>query len=150
MTQHLDLSQQICFSFYSVNRLFNKFYQQALEEFDLTYTQYLVLVALWEETCQPMNELGKQLGLASNTLTPLLKRLEEKELVLRLRPEQDRRQLYIQLTATGRSLQTQVEQRLMTCFSALNGFTTADTSDIIATNQQLITTLTNYLETKEA
>lgn len=149
MTQHLDLSQQICFSFYSVNRLFNKFYQQALEEFDLTYTQYLVLVALWEENCQPLSELGKKLGLASNTLTPLLKRLEEKELVLRLRPEQDKRQLYIQLTATGRSLQTQVEQRLMTCFSALNGFTTADASDIIATNQQLITTLTNYLETKE-
>lgn len=148
MEEHLDLSQQICFSFYSVNRLFNRFYQQALDEFDLTYTQYIALVALWEEPTQPLHALGAKLGLASNTLTPLVKRLEDKGLLLRLRPESDKRQLLVHLTEQGRALHTQVEQRLMTCFTALDCFTPEAAQAIIASNQQLVRSLTHYLDNK--
>lgn len=148
MEEHLDLSQQICFSFYSVNRLFNKFYQQALEPFGLTYTQYIALVALWEETSLSLNELGQKLGLASNTLTPLVKRLEDKGYLLRLRPEKDKRQLIVQLTKEGQQLHKRVEQQLMSCFVALNGFTPESAQKMIQTNQQLIESLTQYLDTK--
>ncbi len=71
-------SKQLCHSFYHVNKLFNQFYMKNLKEFDLTYTQYLVLVVLWETSPLSLKVLGEKLDLASNTLTPLLKRLEEK------------------------------------------------------------------------
>lgn len=146
MEKHFDLSQQICFSYYSVNRLFNKFYQQALEPFGLTYTQYIALMALWEESSLPLNELGQKLGLASNTLTPLVKRLEDRGLLLRLRPEKDKRQLIVQLTKEGQSIHEKVEQQLMNCFVALNGFTPESAAVILQANHQLINSLTQYLE----
>ena len=79
-------SKQLCHSFYQVNKLFNQFYMKNLTEFDLTYTQYLVLLVLWEKAPLTLKELGKKLDLASNTLTPLLKRLEEKGYIQRLVP----------------------------------------------------------------
>ncbi|RAI81113.1 MarR family transcriptional regulator [Macrococcoides goetzii] len=133
-----NLSKQLCFSYYNVNRLFNQFYKSSLKSFNLTYTQYLVLVSLWEKPSQTLNELGKELDLASNTLTPLLKRLEDKGYVMRLRPEKDKRQLIVQLTEEGRTLQKKVERHLLTCFSTIEGLTEERASELIAENNRLI------------
>ena len=74
--EELKLSNQLCFSVYNLNRRLNKFYEKELKNYELTFSQYLVLLALWEESPQTVKSLGEKLDLSSNTLTPLLKRLE--------------------------------------------------------------------------
>lgn len=101
--EDMKLANQLCFSAYNVSRLFAKFYEQQLKPFGLTYSQYLVLLALWEHDNQPLHEVGKQLDLSSNTLTPLLKRLEQSGWVKRQRSEADKRQLVVSLTQKGMS-----------------------------------------------
>ena len=101
--EDMKLANQLCFSAYNVSRLFAKFYEQQLKPFGLTYSQYLVLLALWEHDNQPLHEVGKQLDLSSNTLTPLLKRLEQSGWVKRQRSEVDKRQLVVSLTQKGMS-----------------------------------------------
>ena len=101
--EDMKLANQLCFSAYNVSRLFAKFYEQQLKPFGLTYSQYLVLLALWEHDNQPLHEVGKQLDLSSNTLTPLLKRLEQSGWVKRQRSEADKRQLVVSLTQRGMS-----------------------------------------------
>lgn len=143
--EHPKLTNQLCFAIYNANRLFNQFYKQKLAPFDLTYTQYIVLLALWETDELPLHELGKKLDLASNTLTPLLKRLEEKGYLTRIRPKEDQRQLIVALTETGKTLQADVEQELHSC---LGDFTPASTDKIhqmISDNQELIDELKKLL-----
>lgn len=113
----MQLTNQLCFSIYNANRLFNKFYQQALEPFGLTYPQYLVLLSLWEQDEQTLHELGTELSLNSNTLTPLLKRLENAGWVTRFRPESDRRQLKIKLTSLAKEQQEPVYAAIDKCVS---------------------------------
>jgi MarR family transcriptional regulator, organic hydroperoxide resistance regulator len=72
----LNLDEFLCFEIYSANHAFNRFYQLLLAKLSLTYPQYLVMVLLWERDGQIVGELGARLSLASNTLTPLLKRLK--------------------------------------------------------------------------
>lgn len=73
------LNQQMCFALYEANKKFNRFYAEILDPFNLTYPQYLVLLNLWEANCEiTMRDLGRQLALDSGTLTPLLRRLEQR------------------------------------------------------------------------
>ena len=144
-----ELSQQICFSFYSVNRLFNKFYQQALNDFQLTYTQYLVLVSLWEKEQLSLRDLCTELGLASNTLTPLLKRLEEKNLIVREVPAENKRILLVSLTTQGKNLHNEVEKSLMSCFTQLQILDKEKVEHIVANNNELIAALTKFTEEKK-
>ncbi|MFM0854679.1 MarR family transcriptional regulator [Streptococcus suis] len=139
-------SKQLCYSFYQVNKLFNQFYMKNLKEFDLTYTQYLVLVVLWETAPLTLKELGKKLDLASNTLTPLLKRLEEKGYIQRSIPLGDKRQLLIQLTEDGQKLQAILEDKLLSCFRQLDGLTIEKKQSYVKYNQELIESLQNYLD----
>ncbi|HEM6181419.1 TPA: MarR family transcriptional regulator [Streptococcus suis] len=139
-------SKQLCYSFYQVNKLFNQFYLKNLKEFDLTYTQYLVLVVLWEKAPLTLKELGKKLDLASNTLTPLLKRLEEKGYIQRSIPLGDKRQLLIQLTEDGQKLQAILEDKLLSCFRQLDGLTIEKKQSYVKYNQELIESLQNYLD----
>ncbi|HFI0425991.1 TPA: MarR family winged helix-turn-helix transcriptional regulator [Streptococcus suis] len=139
-------SKQLCYSFYQVNKLFNQFYLKNLKEFDLTYTQYLVLVVLWETAPLTLKELGGKLDLASNTLTPLLKRLEEKGYIQRSIPLGDKRQLLIQLTEDGQMLQTSLEDKLLSCFRQLDGLTIEKKQSYVKYNQELIESLQNYLD----
>lgn len=132
------LSKQLCFSYYNVNRLFNQFYKESLKSFGLTYTQYLTLVSLWDNPSQYLNELGSELDLASNTLTPLLKRLEEKGYIIRLKPEKDKRQLIVQLTDEGKALQQQVESRLLECFANFEGLDEDKALQLIDQNNRMI------------
>lgn len=141
-----DFSKQLCHSFYQVNKLFHQFYLKTLKPFDLTYTQYLVLFLLWEKSPLSLKELGKKLDLASNTLTPLLKRLEEKGYVQRFVPKQDRRQLVIHLTDNGKQLQAHLEESLTVSFQQLNGINKETYGRYIEQNQELIDSLQDFLK----
>ncbi len=98
------LDQSLCFAVYSAGLAFNRLYKPMLEEMGLTYPQYLVMMALWEKDGQGVGELGDLLFLESNTLTPLIKRLEAAGLVKRARDAEDERQVRVTLTARGREL----------------------------------------------
>jgi len=98
------LDHSLCFAVYSAGLAFNRVYKPILEPLGLTYPQYLVMVALWEAEGQSVSELGEHLFLESNTLTPLLKRLEGAGFVSRTRDKTDERQVRISLTDNGRGL----------------------------------------------
>ena len=111
----MTLANQLCFSAYKVSRLFAQFYEQQLRPFGLTYSQYLVLLALWEEDNRTLHEIGRQLDLSSNTLTPLLKRLEQSGWVIRERSETDKRQLMVTLTEKAHQQQEAVFEAVAEC-----------------------------------
>ncbi|RON57881.1 MarR family winged helix-turn-helix transcriptional regulator [Pseudomonas frederiksbergensis] len=100
----LKLSDFLCFAVYSTNLAFGKAYKPVLERIGLTYTQYITIVALWEEDNQTVGSLGEKLFLESNTLTPILKKLEAMGYLQRQRDPEDERQVRINLTQAGRDL----------------------------------------------
>ncbi len=100
-TEALKLKHQLCFPLYALSRAVTNYYRPLLEELDLTYPQYLVLLLLWEHETLTVKALGEQLMLDSGTLTPLLKRLEQKGLVTRERSKEDERTVIIALTTQG-------------------------------------------------
>ncbi len=104
MTDAPRLNRQVCFALYSASRAATAVYRPVLEELDLTYPQYLVMLVLWEDEPRGVKELGEELGLDSGTLSPLLKRLESLGLVERRRSGEDERRVAIHLTAAGREL----------------------------------------------
>lgn len=101
---NLKLDNQICFSLYALSREIIKLYKPILDEYNLTYTQYVVMLVLWEERKATVKHLGKRLHLDSGTLTPLLKKLEGMELITRYRDENDDRVVIAELTEKGCSL----------------------------------------------
>jgi DNA-binding MarR family transcriptional regulator len=117
MSDDFALENQLCFAIYNANLWFGRFYQQALKPFGLTYTQYLILLALWENGQMSLKDLSEALSLKSNTLTPLLKRMEDGDWVARLRPQKDRRQLIVQLTSKGKSSRKNIEQTISSCIA---------------------------------
>ncbi|GJD57523.1 MarR family winged helix-turn-helix transcriptional regulator [Methylobacterium dankookense] len=98
------LDNQLCFAVYAAAHAFGRAYRALLNEHDLTYPQYLVLLVLWEEEGLTVKEIGNRLFLDSGTLTPLLKRLEASGRVRRARDRTDERQVSIFLTEGGRAL----------------------------------------------
>ena len=98
------LSNFLCFAIYSANLAFGRAYKPILEELGLTYTQYIAMVALGEEDNQTVGALGEKLFLESNTLTPILKKLESMGYIGRRRDPADERQVRLSLTPTGRHL----------------------------------------------
>lgn len=103
--EQLKLGNQICFPVYAASRLITKEYQPFLNELEITYPQYLVMLVLWEEDSQLVNDIARRLYLATNTITPLLKRMEQQGLVNRQRSDTDERQVRVQLTQKGQELQ---------------------------------------------
>jgi len=100
----LELPQFLCFTIYSASHAFTRVYQPLLKQIKLTYPQFIAMILLWEEDGQIISELGQKLFLQSNTLTPMLKRLETLGYVKRTRDSADERQVRIHLTETGRKL----------------------------------------------
>jgi DNA-binding MarR family transcriptional regulator len=98
------LADFLCFAIYSANLAYGKAYKPILEELGLTYTQYIAIVALWEEDNQTVSSLGEKLFLESNTLTPILKKLEAMGYLTRRRDPEDERQVRVSLTNAGRLL----------------------------------------------
>lgn len=104
-TPELMLDNQLCFTIYACSREFTKLYQPHMDKIGLTYSQYLVMIVLWERQQCTVKELGEALFLDSGTLTPLLKRLQAAGLILRERSLQDERKVLISLTEKGWALQ---------------------------------------------
>ncbi|MBV7530690.1 MarR family winged helix-turn-helix transcriptional regulator [Chitinophaga sp. sic0106] len=104
---YLKLDSQFCFPIYALSREITQLYRQFLDQLDITYPQYLVLMVLWQHDKQTVNQLGDKLLLDSGTLTPLLKRLEQKALVNRNRSKADERVVEISLTVAGAKLKEQ-------------------------------------------
>jgi len=100
----LKLDNQICFPLYACAKEVVRQYRKPLEELNLTYTQYVVMMVFWEHGGMTEKELGEVVHLDSGTLAPLLKRLEKQGLVDRFRPETNERKLYITLTEEGEAL----------------------------------------------
>ena len=100
----LKLDRQLCFPLYACSREMIKEYKPFLDELDLTYTQYITMLVLWERGSINVKALGDQLYLDSGTLTPLLKKLELKGLVTRKRSCEDERNLIITITEAGEAL----------------------------------------------
>ena len=100
----LKLENQLCFPLYACSREIVKRYKPFLDQIDLTYTQYIAMMVLWERKSVNVKELGECLYLDSGTLTPLLKKLEAKGLVTRMRSEKDERNLVVAITEEGEKL----------------------------------------------
>ncbi|TDX01551.1 MarR family winged helix-turn-helix transcriptional regulator [Dinghuibacter silviterrae] len=100
----LKLDNQLCFPLYAASRLVTKCYQPVLDELGLTYPQYLVLLVLWETDAVNLSVIAQRLQLQSNTLTPLLKRMQDQKLIHRARSAADERSIIITLTEKGKAL----------------------------------------------
>lgn len=100
----LELDRQICFPLYAAARLVTRLYQPLLEPLGLTYPQYIVLMILWQDAPCAVSHIGARAQLATNTLTPLLKRMEQAELIRRERSRADERVVSIELTEAGLAL----------------------------------------------
>jgi MarR family transcriptional regulator, organic hydroperoxide resistance regulator len=103
-TSPLELGEFLCFAIYSASHAFNRVYQPLLKDVGLTYLQFIAMILLWEQDNQTVGELGEKLLLQSNTLTPMLKRLETLGYVRRSRDSADERQVRISVTEAGRKL----------------------------------------------
>lgn len=103
----LDLDKQVCFALYSASNALTRAYRPILEQVDLTYLQYMTMLVLWKQAPMNVKDIGAELKLDSGTLTPLLKRLEQKGLVERRRSESDERARMIFVTEQGFDLREQ-------------------------------------------
>jgi len=99
------LDNQLCFRLYTASRLLTQAYHPLLVSQGLTYPQYLVLLVLWEKDAQPVNDIAKRLMLETNTITPLLQRMEKGGILERKKGEKDARQMIVSLTRKGKELQ---------------------------------------------
>ena len=114
------LADFLCFAVYSANLAFGRAYKPLLDELGLTYTQYIAIVALWEQDNQTVSSLGEKLFLESNTLTPILKKLESMGYLRRQRDAADERQVLISLTDAGRGLREKLGGRNLVKASGLS------------------------------
>lgn len=142
MTDAPRLDRQVCFALYSASRAATAVYRPMLDELGLTYPQYLVMLVLWEEEPRTVRGLGKELGLDSGTLSPLLKRLEGMKMLERRRSAEDERRVEVFLTEAGRALSARavaVPQQL----AAAAGLTGDELERLRETLSKLSTTLQN-------
>ena len=107
--EQLKLENQLCFRLYSAARLTMGAYHPFLDPLGITYPQYLVLLVLWEQDKQPVCDIGKRLMLDTNTMTPLLQRMEKVGLITRTRGKEDTRQRIVSLTKQGKALYEQAQ-----------------------------------------
>jgi DNA-binding MarR family transcriptional regulator len=106
----LDLDDFLCFSIYSANHAFNRLYQPLLRKINLTYPQFIVMILLWKQNNQTVGEIAEKLHLQTNTLTPLLKRLEALGYVARARDPEDERQVRVKLTEASHALRLRTSE----------------------------------------
>lgn len=118
-TDVLKLENQICFPFYALSRVIIRTYQPHLDKLGLTYTQYLVMLVLWEQDDLTVNQIAEKLVLNTNTVTPLLKRMESMGLLYRVRGNEDERKVFVRLTSEGLSMRAEaagIPHRLLESF----------------------------------
>lgn len=145
--EHLRLSNQLCFPVYAASRLIIREYQPYLDQLGITYPQYLVLMVLWETDGVSVNEIAQKLILNTNTVTPLLKRMETLGIIIRKRSESDERKVVISLTEKGKEMKftaSAIPQKLANNLNA--GILTMDQLIELRTNLNL---LIEFLNNKE-
>lgn len=108
MKDFLTLENQLCFAVYETNSLFQKLYNSALQPFEITYSQYLLLLVLWEDDGQTVKQLGNRLNLGTGTLTPMIKRLENNGWIVKGKNPHDEREVLIFLSERGRENQGEI------------------------------------------
>ncbi|MBC2775349.1 MarR family transcriptional regulator [Rhizobium sp. AQ_MP] len=126
LEKELRLDKQLCFALYGAAHAFTRAYKPLLSPLGLTYPQYVVMMALWEEDDISVKSLGEKVGLDSGTLSPLLKRLEQIRYVSRRRDAADERVVFITLTEEGRAL----KERALEVFATLGNQIGCDISEI--------------------
>ncbi len=143
MYGQLKLENQLCFRLYAASRLVTQAYHPFLEELGITYPQYLVLLVLWEQDAQPVNDLARRLHLETNTVTPLLQRMEKEGLVTRKRGKEDGRQVIVSLTARSREMEDRAAAipAAVGARAACSRLTPASVPELFATLDELIATL---------
>ncbi|MEL6999499.1 MAG: MarR family transcriptional regulator [Pseudomonadota bacterium] len=132
----------ICFAAYSVSHAFNQVYRSLLDEIGLTYPQYLVMLLLWRGDDRTVKEIGQAMHLESNTLTPMLKRLEAIGLVERTRDTTDERVVRVKLTQAGAEKQKAAEH-IPACVARATGLQPEDLTELVQTLGDLRMRLTN-------
>ena len=105
MHEELKLDNQICFRLYSASRLITQAYTPMLTALGITYPQYLVLMVLWEKDNQPVNDIARRLLLETNTVTPLIQRMEKLGILSRKQGDKDHRQQIVSLTPNGKEME---------------------------------------------
>ena len=118
--EQLKLENQLCFPFYAVSRLIIRAYQEDLDRLGITYPQYLVLMVLWEKDGISVNEITEKLILNTNTVTPLLKRMEAMQLITRTPSTVDQRKIIIQLTEQGLAMRESAAEIPLKLMNKLN------------------------------
>ncbi|MBR3226209.1 MAG: MarR family transcriptional regulator [Atopobiaceae bacterium] len=129
----LALDNQLCFPLYAASKELTRRYKPFLDPLGLTYTQYVTMMALWEQDNIPVKDLGKRLYLDSATLTPLLKRLEAHGYVTRQRSKEDERSVLISLTPEGK----QLRERALDVPRCMGGCINIDPKDALRLKQLL-------------
>lgn len=142
----LYLEKQLCFPLYAASRLTTKLYAPYLNDLDITYPQYLVMLILWEHQEQTVNKIGERLLLESNTLTPLLKRLERKGFIYRKRSEIDERTVVVSLTKDGEKLKIKAADIPVKIIGSLKDDTVSETE--IHAFKEMLEKLIKGLESK--
>ena len=137
----LKLKYQLCFRLYTAARLTIGAYYPYLEPLGITYPQYLVMLVLWEQDRQPVCDIAKKLLLDTNTVTPLLQRIEKSGLIVRTRGQLDTRQRIVSLTQKGKALYKQAKH-IPTCLSRDVALKTGDEEEIL----MMIPTLDKLIE----
>ena len=118
--EQLKLENQLCFPFYAVSRLIIRAYQEDLDALGITYPQYLVMMVLWENNEQTVNEIAEKLILNTNTVTPLLKRMEAMQLITRTPSKTDQRKVVVALTDSGKAMREQAAEIPFKLMNRLN------------------------------
>jgi MarR family transcriptional regulator, organic hydroperoxide resistance regulator len=134
--EQLKLENQICFPFYAISRLITRAYQPYLDKLGITYPQYLVLMVLWEKDDVSVQYITDKLILNTNTVTPLLKRMEGMGMILRQRAKDDERKVIIRLTEMGNSLKKEaafIPEKLMGNIA----YSEVNLEELIATKNKL-------------
>jgi DNA-binding MarR family transcriptional regulator len=116
----LKLENQICFPLYAASRLIIRAYQEDLDKMGITYPQYLVLMVLWEHDELTVNEIAEKLILNTNTITPLLKRMEAQHILTREPSKIDQRKVIVKLTEQGNKLQIEASEIPFRLLNKLN------------------------------
>ena len=149
MYPQLKLDNQLCFRFYTVSRLLTQIYYPLLKSLGITYPQYLVMMVLWEADNQPVNDIAKRLLLNTNTITPLLKRMETDGLIKRKKDKVDGRKVIVTLTKKGKLME---EQAVSVPDNLIKSITCSDfveslPQDIFPVLDNMIGTLRQTVET---
>ncbi len=145
----LKLDQQLCFAIYAASREMTKLYRPLLEELDVTYPQYITLLALWEHKELSVKELGHLLFLDSGTLTPMLKRMEMNGIVVRTRDQKDERRVNVSLTEKGLLLQNKASCIPEALLRETTDSKQIDVSELLNSVNSLLNLVSDYNQKQE-